>query len=204
MHAVTFHAKMLHWKGVRFGRMLMEGTSRFHDEAPSLVRYALREHMTPARFDLLSAVLEGGPERRQSTLPDHLGVCRATVSVMIQKLESLGWLRRQPAPHDRRTLMVSLTDLGRDLLALARSIVEDATIGYPNHFRSFVRKTQTTLHSLFLTIHTLARHFGNHSTYKYSPPNPPSSPHLVEITCDRTHADNRPNAMSIRVDDEMN
>jgi DNA-binding MarR family transcriptional regulator len=56
-------------------------------------------------------------------LADAHGVDRPYATIIVDKLEQLGFVERQPHPSDRRSKMVSLTPAGRDAVALADSII---------------------------------------------------------------------------------
>jgi DNA-binding MarR family transcriptional regulator len=58
-------------------------------------------------------------------LADAHGVDRPYATIIVDKLEQLGFVERQPHPSDRRSKMVSLTPAGRDAAALADSIVSE-------------------------------------------------------------------------------
>jgi DNA-binding MarR family transcriptional regulator len=51
------------------------------------------------------------------------GVDRPYATIIVDRLEQLGFVERQPHPSDRRSKMVSLTPAGRDATALADSII---------------------------------------------------------------------------------
>ena len=56
-------------------------------------------------------------------LADAHGVDRPYATIIVDKLEQLGFVERQPHPTDRRSKLVSLTPTGRDAAALADSII---------------------------------------------------------------------------------
>ena len=56
-------------------------------------------------------------------LADAHGVDRPYATIIVDKLEHLGFVERQPHPSDRRSKVVSLTPAGRDAAALADSII---------------------------------------------------------------------------------
>jgi DNA-binding MarR family transcriptional regulator len=74
--------------------------------------------LTPAQLVLLQE-LEGGREQRVSDVAAALGISSATTTVMTQKLESRGLLRRRTGHSDRRQIWLSLTDTGETLLHVA-------------------------------------------------------------------------------------
>jgi DNA-binding MarR family transcriptional regulator len=56
-------------------------------------------------------------------LADAHGVDRPYATIIVDKLEELGFVERRPHPTDRRSKVVSLTPAGRDAAALADSII---------------------------------------------------------------------------------
>jgi DNA-binding MarR family transcriptional regulator len=56
-------------------------------------------------------------------LADAHGVDRPYATIIVDKLEQLGFVERQPHPTDRRSKVVSLTPAGRDAAALADTII---------------------------------------------------------------------------------
>ncbi|HEX4089875.1 MAG TPA: MarR family transcriptional regulator [Trebonia sp.] len=55
-------------------------------------------------------------------LADAHGVDRPYATIIVDKLEHLGFVERRPHPSDRRSKVVSLTPAGRDAAALADSV----------------------------------------------------------------------------------
>jgi DNA-binding MarR family transcriptional regulator len=53
------------------------------------------------------------------------GVDRPYATIIVDKLERLGFVERRPHPSDRRSKVVSLTPAGRDAAALANSILSE-------------------------------------------------------------------------------
>lgn len=91
MDQVFFSFKRAHHAGLRFTRSVL-----------------LEFGLTPARFDMLTAV---DAARTQSGVQRLLGLARATISEMLQRLEELGLVRRWKSG---RTKTVLLTEEGRD------------------------------------------------------------------------------------------
>ncbi len=58
-------------------------------------------------------------------LAEAHGVDRPYATIIVDKLERLGFVERQPHPSDRRSKVVSLTPAGRDAAALADSIFSE-------------------------------------------------------------------------------
>lgn len=74
--------------------------------------------LTPSQLVLLQQ-LENGEERRVSDLAAALGISAATTTVMTQKLEALGLLRRRQGSTDRRQSWLSLNATGEAALNAA-------------------------------------------------------------------------------------
>jgi DNA-binding MarR family transcriptional regulator len=53
------------------------------------------------------------------------GVDRPYATIIVDKLERLGFVERRPHPSDRRSKVVSLTPAGRDAAGLANSILSE-------------------------------------------------------------------------------
>jgi DNA-binding MarR family transcriptional regulator len=102
------------------------GLKRAHHGVLRVTRRQLGElGLTPARFDLLYAVLERWSPP-QVDLCHALGVSAPTVSRMVSSLQQLGLVVRQAAPEDRRLRCVVLSEAGRRCIegAIARFIGE--------------------------------------------------------------------------------
>lgn len=98
---------------------------------PSLLGYALRRaqvavfqnftevvgaaELTPGQFGVL-VVIDGNPGLSQAQLGNALGIDRSTVVAVIDRLESRGLVARQPAPNDRRSHALHLSDSGKATL----------------------------------------------------------------------------------------
>ena len=55
-------------------------------------------------------------------LADHLGVTRQAAGQMVDELERLGYVTRQPDPTDARLRRIQLTGRGREVLALSADL----------------------------------------------------------------------------------
>jgi DNA-binding MarR family transcriptional regulator len=58
-------------------------------------------------------------------LAEAHGVDRPYATIIVDKLERLGFVERRPHPSDRRSKIVSLTPAGRDAAALAASMLAE-------------------------------------------------------------------------------
>jgi DNA-binding MarR family transcriptional regulator len=207
MHALAFQLKRAHRQTVSWGRRLFE---RFRIDG-----------MTPARFDLLYALrsatlagdpwgLPGGwpplaPTHFQRTLGDNLGLHRATISVMLKRLEELGWIRRTRDPSDRRRKYIALTKKGLTKIFEAMKLVFRGRrvqrvyqrIFQPPNFAMFdpsaeaKRRFVRLVHETYVAVARVARFFGDESRISYDlcrgtprptppPPNAQPSPKLLE------------------------
>jgi DNA-binding MarR family transcriptional regulator len=98
---------------------------------PSLLGYALRRaqvavfqnftevvgasELTPGQFGVL-VVIDANPGLSQTQLGNALGIDRSTVVAVIDRLETRDLVARQPAPNDRRSHALHLTDAGKTTL----------------------------------------------------------------------------------------
>jgi len=109
MHAIVFAAKRVHLRTVAYGQRIVKAV----------------KGMTPARFDLLYAMLQvrfvdpvhGVRQvlerwKGVTALARQLGLHRTTVSKMVKRLVEMGWLRRRRLAWDRRYVAVALSERG--------------------------------------------------------------------------------------------
>jgi DNA-binding MarR family transcriptional regulator len=98
------------------------------DELFWLLRHALhtmrrdvREQvdLTPSRHRLLRVVARAAEPQRQTALATALDVVPRSVTSLVDDLERLGLVERQPDPTDRRATLVALTHQGREVLTEA-------------------------------------------------------------------------------------
>ncbi len=90
-----------------------------------LLRAAFDARLAPLDLNLTQASLLGyvnefGPTT-QTHLADHLGIGRAAIGSVIDRLQARGFVERQPRPDDRRVWLVAITPAGGEL---AREIAE--------------------------------------------------------------------------------
>lgn len=85
------------------------------DEIRALIHRELRPFsLTEAQFAVLLVLLALDPEPvLPSTLADHAGVTRASVTEVLDHLQSLGLTARQHSKDDRRNRLITLTAEGR-------------------------------------------------------------------------------------------
>ncbi|WP_145132892.1 MarR family winged helix-turn-helix transcriptional regulator [Paenibacillus sp. Y412MC10] len=75
-------------------------------------------NLQPAAFLLVRWLLAYGPSSATS-LAGSLAMDRSSVSRLVAQLKKAGYVHSEPDPHDRRGVVLSVTDLGRDKAVLA-------------------------------------------------------------------------------------
>ena len=109
-----------------------------YDLLPGLIGYNLRRaqtavfqdfsktltdcNITPGQFGVL-VLIQANSGLNQTRLGNALGIDRSTVVAVIDRLEGRGLVDRKPAPSDRRSYALHLTEQGRALLHQARDLV---------------------------------------------------------------------------------
>ena len=68
----------------------------------------------PGQEHLIMQLLDRDGQTQQELL-ESVGLDQSTVSKSLRRMEEAGLLTREPAPHDRRVRLVTLTDRGRAL-----------------------------------------------------------------------------------------
>ncbi len=89
----------------------------FQDFLRRLARLDIR----PAQYSVL-AVIEANPGLSQSDVADFLGIERARLVRMLDRLEKRGLARRKPSPNDRRSHALMLTGEGRKTLRRVKAL----------------------------------------------------------------------------------
>lgn len=82
-----------------------------------LVRTAYDTRLSPLDLNLTQASLIGYVHEfgatTQTDLADHLGIGRAAIGSVVDRLQARGLVERRPRPDDRRVWLVEITDEGR-------------------------------------------------------------------------------------------
>ncbi len=97
---------------------------------------------------------------KEGTLPlgkmgDRLMLHQASITNLVDRLESQGHVRRVPHPTDRRTTLAELTDQGRAVVAEATVAVEAAQVGVAE----LSERDRTDLHRILRTLRAGADDF---------------------------------------------
>lgn len=138
------------------------------ETVPLLMR-ALREHirlhrpadMTLPQFRTLG-YLSHFPGVSLSEVADFLGLGLPSASKLIEQLLQRGLVHRQADCHDRRRVMLKLTQEGERALAITRADVQQALAVHlaelPPAECKAVQEAMTHLHTLFMTILERGKH----------------------------------------------
>ncbi len=81
--------------------------------------------VTQVQFAILNALLDE-PGIDQVTLAQRVALDPATSGSVIERLERKGWLRREPAPTDRRRRLLWITPTGMDVVQALMQPIADA------------------------------------------------------------------------------
>lgn len=85
-----------------------------------LLRQQSDSGLTPTQLSALAAIDRHGP-LTPGDLAHHERVAPPTVTRVVAKLESDGWVTRQADPDDGRSTLVATTEAGRRLIEAART-----------------------------------------------------------------------------------
>jgi DNA-binding MarR family transcriptional regulator len=93
-------------------------------EVSSLLQYAVDEHLRAdgdlsyVQFEILARLVNTPEGRlRMTDLADGVVYSRSGLTYQAGLLEKRGLITRSPSPDDERSVMVTVTDAGRDLIA---------------------------------------------------------------------------------------
>jgi DNA-binding MarR family transcriptional regulator len=96
----------------------------FHDVFRAFAEVGIR----PAQFSVLT-VLAHNPGRTQSQVAAALGIKRTNFVALIDSLERRGLAQRRPAPSDRRSHALHLTDAGKATVRRLNRMVDKLEAG---------------------------------------------------------------------------
>jgi len=100
-----------------------------------MLNTALMQHpempVTLPQLMLLNLTCLHGP-CRLTTLAEKIEVKPSAVTVMVDRLEKRGLVRRVQDPDDRRAVRVEITEEGRDVLDKARELRNEVLGGFMN------------------------------------------------------------------------
>jgi DNA-binding MarR family transcriptional regulator len=104
-----------------------QAASELMEAMPAIMQF-VRAEMRSQREPSLSvpqfrvlAFLGRHPHASLSKVADHIGITRATASTMVDRLVQRELVDRQEDPHERRHIMLKLTQMGSDRLEEMRN-----------------------------------------------------------------------------------
>jgi MarR family transcriptional regulator for hemolysin len=111
--------------------------------------------LSPAQWRVITHVYHRDGQT-QTALAEWLGMEKAPLGSLIDKLEKTNLVERRPAPNDRRAKLIYITKLGTDLLPIiethANLLLSQATTDISEKHLSTTCATLTELRSTLLSI----------------------------------------------------
>lgn len=80
-------------------------------------------HITPPRYAAMT-IISLNPGLKLTQLAKVMGIARSGAVILVDALEELGYVNRDPMPEDRRAFSLVLTDKGRQDLAPITAAVQ--------------------------------------------------------------------------------
>lgn len=100
--------------------------------------------ITASQLPVLVA-LKGGRKLTQKELTEVSGVEQSSMAQLLARMERDGFIRREPSQNDRRSSVISLTDLALERLEPGREILRNIDDDVCAFFSDADRKTLTEL-----------------------------------------------------------
>ena len=97
----TVKRKALHESLERHIRLMIAGTILFNQKVADRLGFRLTDMQCVNVLDLLGPCTPG-------KLAEYTGLTTGGVTVLLDRLEKEGWIKRSPNPGDRRSLLVSV------------------------------------------------------------------------------------------------
>lgn len=140
---------MTHWDLQKISILPVQAFLTLYKTNTALVRH-LEEKIRPlgltlGRLCLLVSLRNFNKPMLPSELGDDLAVTRSNISGLLRALESLGMVRREMDPNDRRRVLVHLTAHGEETLNRAWPIYVKAI---SESFQPLTTEEQSTLFQL--------------------------------------------------------
>ena len=106
-----------------------------------LMTKKLRQYdVSPMQCRTLTYLQEAEGQVNQRMLEQHLMVKPSTASGIVGRLEEKGLVRRQTSDSDGRCRILALTDSGRQFLAIAEQVNQQAAQGFSPEERDTLRQ----------------------------------------------------------------
>ena len=126
--------------------------------------------LSSSGFEAL-AVLEGADEPLSShTIAERLLVTTASMTSLLDTLERRGLVRRSPHPHDRRKILVTITDAGAHLVDRMLPVVHKAAT------EAFATLTEAERRTLVDVLGRIEGRLGDLAAQAPAPPPPRNKP----------------------------
>ena len=123
----------------------------FIDVSKQLGRMSSRARtgeLSNARYNVMRAVLDQGPER-MSRIASIVGISPRSLTDLVDALAREGYLRRRTDPHDRRSVLIELTTSGHEVVRAGRR----ARLGQAAHvFQDLDTTERATLERLLVKL----------------------------------------------------
>ena len=117
-------------------RSVIDLIDRIRDQAHTIIANELRsrgiDDLLPAHGRVLAALYKANEPIPLKTVTESAGRVKSTITVMIRTLEKNGYVSRMPCPDDKRSVLISLTEKGKELFPAFQKISErliDAVYG---------------------------------------------------------------------------
>ncbi len=108
--------------------------------------------LSPAQMHAVEIVGHHG-EMRMKEMAQRMGITTGTLTVMVDRLETLEVLQRQPNPQDRRSYVIVLTDKGQQLFTehqkLHDLLTRELTATFDDEEKNLLQHLLTRLVSQF-------------------------------------------------------
>lgn len=118
--------------------------------AKKMLDYGLKG-LSASHAEILYYLLREGVLNMR-TISDRINKDKSTVTALVHKLISHGYVFRVPCPSDSRVIYIELTKKGMDLSDVVSSISSDLMAEF---FRPFSKKELYTMHELLSKINVL-------------------------------------------------
>jgi DNA-binding MarR family transcriptional regulator len=104
--------------------------------------------LSNARYNVMRAVLDQGPER-MSRIASVIGISPRSLTDLVDALVKDGYLHRQTDPHDRRSVLIELTASGHEVVRAGRR----ARLGQAAHvFQDLDTSERANLEGLLIKL----------------------------------------------------
>jgi len=108
-----------HYKGSKEEKRTLDAYIKMMRASESITarlnKHLMDNDLTLSQFGVLEALLHLGP-LNQRALGEKLLKSGGNITMVIDNLEKHGWVKRKRNPEDRRSVLIHLTEEGRDLI----------------------------------------------------------------------------------------